>query len=69
MELAMTANLICVGPRFVCYNQDTREVMWLKKAEFSKHPGFGPVSWNTRELAEDRARQFGEDAKVLTVNI
>lgn len=65
----MTANFICSGPRFVCYNQSTGEVLWLKKEEFSQHPGFGPVSWNTRELAEERARQFSDGAEVLTVNI
>jgi len=65
----MTANFICSGPRFVCYNQKTGEVRWLKKEEFSQHPGFGPVSWITRELAEERARQFSDNATVLTVNI
>lgn len=65
----MTANFICCGPRYVCYNEATREVLWLKKEEFSKHPGFGPVSWITRELAEERAKQFGDNATVLTVNI
>lgn len=65
----MIANFICVGPRFVCYNQKTGEVRWLKKEEFSQHPGFGPVSWITRELAQERARQFSDNATVLTVNI
>ena len=65
----MITHFICSGPRFVCYNQSTGEVRWLKKEEFSKNPGFGPVSWITRELAQERARQFSDNATVLTVNI
>ena len=69
----MVANFICRninGERhYVCYNEEKREVAWITMDSMKNHPGYGRVSWNTKELADARAKEFGYCAYVVSETI
>ena len=53
----------------ISFNEKTRETAWIVKESLKLHPGFGRVGWKTRDLAEQRAREFGGGAYVTEVTI
>lgn len=70
MEVNLIYREINGDKHFLCWDKRKAEAVWISERMIDKvKSSFGVVSYKTRELAEDRARRFTVDGKVLTKDI
>lgn len=70
MEVNLIYRELSGDKHFLCWDKAKCEAAWIAEDMLERlKPRFQVVSFKTRELAEDRAKRFTVNGKVLTKDI